>query len=74
MGLGKLEVGAGGDLGTAGGVLLRRHLEPFERDLYRSELGLVLIFDRERVLDVLTVRLTRVASQCCLPFMLRPST
>jgi len=72
MRFGKPQVGARGYLGAAFGVLVRRHLEPFERDLYRSELGLVLIFDCERVRDVLAIRLTRVAGQCCLPFMLRP--
>ena len=74
MRLGKPQVGTCGYLGAAFRVLVRRHLEPFERDLHRSKLGLVLIFDRERVRDVLTVRLTRVAGQCCLPFMLAPGT
>ena len=72
MCLGKPQIGACGYLGAAFRVLVRRHLEPFERDLDRSELGFVLIFDRERVRDVLAVRLTRVAGQCCLPFMPRP--
>jgi hypothetical protein len=70
---GKPQVSTCGYLGAAFRVLVRGHLEPFERDLYRGEFGLVLIFDRERVLDVLAVRLTRVAGQCCLPFMLAPT-
>jgi hypothetical protein len=70
--LGKPQVRTCGYLGAPFRVLVRRHLESFERDLYRSKLGFVLIFDRERVRDVLAVRLTRVAGQCCLPFMLRP--
>jgi hypothetical protein len=73
VGFGKTQVGARGYLGAAFRVFVRRYLEPFEGDLDRSELGLVLIFDRERVLDVLAVRLTRVAGQWCLPFVLRPS-
>ena len=72
MRFGKPQVGTCGYLRAAFCVLVRRYLEPFERDLYRSELGLVLIFDRERVRDVLAIRLTRVAGQCCLPFVPRP--
>ena len=44
MCLGKPQIGTRGYLGVAFRVLVRRHLESFERDLHRSELGLVLIF------------------------------
>src|SRR5215469_8242641 len=47
--------------------------QTWSADLYRRKLGLILIFDRERVLDVLAVRLTRVAGQCSLPLITPPS-
>ena len=72
MRLGQPQIRARGYLGAARRVFVRRHLEPGEFHLYRRELGLILIFDRERVLDVFAVRLTRVAGQCCLPFMPPP--
>ena len=64
MRLGQPEVRAGGYLGPPFRVLVWRYLVPGERYLYRRKLGLILIFDRERVLNVLAVRLTRVAGQC----------
>jgi len=66
------EVRARGYLSAPRGVLVRRDFEPGEFDLDGRKLGLVLILDRECVLDVFAVRLTRVAGQCWLPFMPRP--
>lgn len=73
MRLGQLQVSAGGYLGAPLRVLVRRDLELGQRDLDRRELELILIFDRERVRDVLAVRLARVADQCRMPFVPRPS-
>ena len=74
MGFGESQVCARGYLGAPLGVLMRRDLKPGEFNLDGRKLGLVLIFYRERVLDVFAVRLTRVAGQCWLPFILRTPT
>jgi len=73
MRLGQLEICTCGYLGALRRVLVWRDLKPGQLDLYRRKLGLILIFDRERVLDVLAVRLTRVAGQCSLPLITPPS-
>ena len=72
MRLGQLEVGPGRDLGPPRGVLVRRHLEPGEFDLHSRKLGLVLVLDRQRVIDVLGICLAHVHGQLCVPFMLHP--
>ena len=73
MRLGQLEVRPGGYLGPPRRVLVRRHLEPGEFDLHSRKLGLVLVLDRQRVVDVLGVCLAHVHGQLRAPFMLHPA-